>query len=84
MFAWLKVNEDVTTYVAHCTFCQQAKTDHVGSPGLVQPLPSRQKARHIVSLDLVEGLPKSSRYDTILVVIDKFTKHGHVTPLAHP
>lgn len=64
--------------------CQQPKVEHVGTPGLLQPLPVPAKAWDVVSLDFIEGLPKSSRYDTILVIIDKFTKYGHFIPMAHP
>jgi hypothetical protein len=84
LFAWPQLKEDVKKYVAHCTVCQQAKSEHVGTPGLLQPLPIPDKAWDIVSLDFIEGLPKSGRYDTILVVIDKFTKCGHFIPLSHP
>lgn len=38
----------------------------------------------MVCLDFIKGLPKSARFDTILVVVDKFTKYGHFIPLAHP
>jgi transposase InsO family protein len=78
------LKQDVKNYVAHCIVCQQAKPEHVGIPGLLQPLPIPDKAWDIVSLDFVEGLPKSGKYDTILVVIDKFTKYGHFLPLSHP
>lgn len=35
-------------------------------------------------MDFIEGLPKSQRYDSILVVVDKFTKYAHFVPLSHP
>jgi hypothetical protein len=38
----------------------------------------------MVSLDFVEGLPKAGKFDTTLVVIDKFAKYGHFIPMAHP
>jgi hypothetical protein len=37
-----------------------------------------------VSLDFIEGLPKSKSFDSILMVIDKFSKYGHFIPLSHP
>jgi hypothetical protein len=41
-------------------------------------------AWEMVSLDFVEGLPKYRGHDTILVVIDRFTKYAHFVPLSHP
>jgi hypothetical protein len=37
-----------------------------------------------VSLDFIEGLPKSMHANCILVVVDKFSKYGHFIPLLHP
>jgi hypothetical protein len=70
-FYWPNLKKDVKLYVSHCPICQQEKAEHVGKPGLLQPLPIPTRGWEMVSLDFVEGLPKSGRYDTILVIIDK-------------
>jgi len=37
-----------------------------------------------VSLVFIEGLAKSRGNDTILVVVDRLSKHAHFLALAHP
>ena len=37
-----------------------------------------------MSLDFVEGLPKSMGYEVILVVVDRLTKYVHFVPISHP
>jgi transposase InsO family protein len=70
--------------VQACDICQRAKSEHIKLPGLLQPLPIPTRAWSTVSMDFVDGLPKSDGADVILVVIDKFTKYGHFLPLSHP
>lgn len=67
-----------------CSICQQAKAEHCKSPGLLQPLPVPTEAWSTVSLDFVEGLPKSGGFDTIMVMVDKFSKFAKFVPLTHP
>jgi ribosomal protein L21E len=50
----------------------------------LQPLPVPSQSWHTVSLDFIEGLPKSKTFTTILVVVDKFSKYAHFIPIAHP
>ncbi|CAN1768587.1 Transposon Tf2-8 polyprotein [Linum perenne] len=42
--------------------------------GLLEPLPIQERPWDSVSMDFITSLPKSERYGTFLVVVDKFTK----------
>jgi hypothetical protein len=83
LFAWLNMKQDIKDYILACQVCAQAKSEHSKLPRLLQPLPIPQFAWHTISLDFIEGLPKSKSYDTILVVIDKLTKSAHFICLSH-
>lgn len=60
------------------------KHERIPPPGLLQPLNIPDQSWSVVSLDFIEGLPKSGRCDTILVVVDKLSKYAHFIPLSHP
>jgi transposase InsO family protein len=70
--------------VQECYTCQRAKPERVRYPGLLQPLPVPQAAWEIVSMDFVEGFPKSGRFDGVLVVVDKFSRYAHFIAISHP
>jgi hypothetical protein len=84
LFASPNLKHSVTEFIQRCDTCHRAKAEHTKLPGLLQPLPVPPAAWHTLSLDFVEGLPKSNGHDVILVVIDKLTKYGHFIPLKHP
>jgi hypothetical protein len=84
LFAWPGMKESIKHYISSCEVCAKAKTDHSRLPGLLYPLPIPKKAWQTISLDFIEGLPKSKSYNTILVVIDKLTKYAHFILLSHP
>jgi hypothetical protein len=71
-------------FVDNCTICKQAKSEHVKYPGLLKPLEVPYAAWQIVTLDFIEGLPRSAAFNSILVVVDKLTKYAHFLPLSHP
>ena len=78
------MKQDVIAYVQNCGICQKNKAEHVPYPGLLQPIPVPKQAWLHITMDFIEKLPKSQGYDTILVVIDRFTKFGHFIRLTHP
>ena len=83
-FYWTSLKSDVITTVSECLVCQQNKGEHVPTPSLLQPLPVPFKPWVDISMDFVEGLPQSNHKDTILVVIDRFSKYAHFVSLTHP
>ena len=68
LFAWPLLKKFVQQFVQQCSVCQQAKVEHTKLRGLLQPLPVPTQAWEVISLDFVEGLPASDRYNAILVV----------------
>ena len=78
------MSRTVHDFVRQCHVCQQAKPDRSKYPGLLQPLPVPAAAWQIVSMDFIEGMPRSGRFNCIMVVVDKFSRYAHFIPLAHP
>lgn len=84
MFAWKGLKQTVVDFVQQCAICQHAKHLNSHSPGLLQPLPVPAGAWRDISMDFIEGLPKSEGFTVILVVVDRFTKFAHFIPVKHP
>lgn len=83
MFIWRCLKQDVEEFIKKCATCQQDKHLNSHPAGLLKPLSVPQGVWQDISLDFVEGLPKSEGYDVILVVVDRFPKYAHF-PLKHP
>jgi hypothetical protein len=84
LFAWPGMKQDIATHIRNCEVCLKAKAEHIKTPGLLHPLPIPPTTWHTISMDFIEGLPKSKQFDTIMVIIDKLSKYAHFIPLAHP
>ena len=84
LFAWRGLKPAVEDFVRQCPICQQAKHEHLKTPGLLQPLPIPTEPWRDLTMDFVEGLPVSEGYEVIMVVVDRFTKYAHFVPLCHP
>lgn len=84
LFFWPGLRDTVLKYVQACTVCAQAKPDHAGYPGLLHPLPVPRQSWEVITMDFVDGLPVSGNVNSLLVVVDKFSKFTHFVPLCHP
>lgn len=83
-FYWKGLKQDVEDFVKECSVCQQAKHELIHPAGLLQPLPVPAGVWQDLTMDFIEGLPKSEGFDTILVLVDRFSKYAHLIALTHP
>ena len=72
--------KDVEDYVAKCPLCQQHKIDRKPKQGPLKPLPILDKPFEWITCDFVTDLPQSQGYDSIMVIVDRFTKFAIMKP----
>lgn len=70
LFSWVGMKQFIKSQIQSCLICQRAKPERVNYPGLLSPLPVPPKAWDTFTMDFINGLPQSSQYNCILVVID--------------
>ncbi|KAL5751049.1 hypothetical protein ACOSP7_025652 [Xanthoceras sorbifolium] len=79
-FYWPRLRHDVHTIVDRCRVCQLNKGTKQHA-GLYSPLPIPHKPWQDISMDFILGLPKTIRNnDSIMVVVDRFSKMSHFIP----
>ena len=81
---WPSMKKLVQEIVQHCDICKQAKAERVPYPELLHALPVPRGLLQDITMDFIKGLPRSEGKDTIMVIVDRFTKYGHFITLAHP
>lgn len=77
---WPSMRKDVQEYVRSCHQCQQTKVYPTKPSGLLHPMEVPEELWHTVTVDLITGLPLSSRYDSIFVTVNRFSKMIHLCP----
>ena len=83
-FYWPTMYRDVQEFVARCEACQRTETEALTPAGLLQPLPIPCQVWDDITMDFIEGMPKSHGRDTIFVVVDRLSKYAHFLALTHP
>lgn len=77
---WPSLTSDVKQFIRECLRCQQTKTFPAKPLGLLTPNPIPIAPWENLSVDLIVGLPDSQGFDSILVIVDRFTKMIHALP----
>ncbi|CEH16608.1 pol polyprotein [Ceraceosorus bombacis] len=82
MFWWPSMFKDVQDFVKSCGSCQRNKASNLQSAGLLQPLAIPPRRWHTVMIDFTGPFPVDKNgNNTLMVVVDKFTKHAHFVPM---
>jgi Integrase zinc binding domain len=79
-YTWPNIQEFVADYVKSCTTCARSKAKRHKPYGLLRQLPILLRPLESISMDLIEQLPDSEGFTTILVVVDHFTKQALFIP----
>ncbi|KAL0159827.1 hypothetical protein M9458_043552, partial [Cirrhinus mrigala] len=81
-FWWRTLRKDVQEYVLACNICARSKNPNAPSTGELQPLPIPKRPWTHISVDFVSGLPDSQGKNTILTIVDRFSKAVHLVALS--
>lgn len=80
---WKGMKGDIAKLVAECDVCQRQKYSTMAPSGLLQPLELPTAVWSEVTMDFIDGLPRSDGYSVMFVVVDRLSKYAHFIPVKH-
>ncbi len=86
-YFWQGMRKDVIQYIKDCAMCAKTKPVRHKPWGTAQSLPTPQAPWTDIALDLIVSLPESQKsnegkkYNSILVIVDRFSKMAQYIPV---
>lgn len=80
-FYWLTMGNDIYSFVKNCPICQTTKYNPLAPTELLQLLPIPEAAWNNITMDFIIKLPSFHSYTAIMVVVNRFKKYAHFSPL---
>ena len=78
------MKQKIQQMVFECDTCQCHKGETTLLPDMLKPFPIPRRIWTYISMDFIEGIPKSGGKTVILVVVDRLSKYSHFCALNHP
>jgi hypothetical protein len=76
------MKRETARYVSECDTCRKVKADYMKPGGLLQPLSILEWKWEDIGMGFIVGLPLTARkFDSIWVIVDRFTKSTHFIPM---
>lgn len=78
--SWPNMHTKILSYISSCAQCQQIKVDHRRPSGELMPLSIPDRPWSKIWVDFIVKLPLSHGFDSVMVVVNHFTKATHFIP----
>jgi len=79
-YSWKGLRNDVERYIRNCHSCRRAHVPRDKIPGLLHPLPVPERPWQHLTMDFKSFSNESEGFDSIYVVIDRFSKQSITMP----
>lgn len=76
-FVWQNARADVLIYIKQCRSCQSIKVNHRPPQGKMTSLAIPDRPWSVIGVDFIVKLPISKGFDSVMVVVDHFSKTAH-------
>jgi len=79
-YSWPSLCADIQQFCKSCVTCMWSKPQCHKPYRSLKQLPIPERPWNSISMNFIEKLPSSSRFDTILVIVDQLTKQAIFIP----